>query len=294
MTNKNLGNMNRQRGHVLILVLIVLAVGSLLITPMLRYVFTGLKEADISKELLLKQYAADAGVEYSLWQLKYNVDGLTDQLSPENPSCSTSITVNGIDVPVTTEISQSPQSGNGSFTIPPPESGIHLAVALEITSPSWSGSGQIAYLTHIVSIYNYGTSAVHLKALLQQLDPYLEYVSGSYEGPNAELTKTYVNDHWELHFDFREPLPRLGTQEAMFITFIASAEEDMGEHAYSGSGEVSYAGFEEEEVLSYSGESGTAAFGLYDLTITIGSYTVLVNVGITEEGEIIVRSWQIQ
>ena len=58
----------------------------------------------------------------------------------------------------------------------------------------------------------------------------------------------------------------------------------MGEHSYQGSGYVTYAGFEEEGVL-YSGGSGIASFGLYDITVTVGSYTYLVNVGITEEGE---------
>ncbi len=65
----------------------------------------------------------------------------------------------------------------------------------------------------------------------------------------------------------------------------------MGELTYSGSGWVGYAGFEEDEAVSYSGESGLASFGPYDVTVTVGSYTVLVNVGITEEGEIVLRSW---
>ncbi len=69
--------------------------------------------------------------------------------------------------------------------------------------------------------------------------------------------------------------------------------EDVGEHNYLGSGHVTYAGFEEEGVL-YSGESGIESFGLYDITITVGSNTYLVNAGITEEGEIVLRSWQLQ
>ncbi|GAI01234.1 unnamed protein product, partial [marine sediment metagenome] len=40
--------------------------------------------------------------------------------------------------------------------------------------------------------------------------------------------------------------------------------------------------------------SGPASFGLYDITVSIGGYAVLVNVGITEEGELVIRSWQIQ
>ena len=293
MANRKLDNMNNQRGQALILVLIALALGSLLIIPTLNYVSTGLLETRLSKQQLFEQYAADAAVEYGLWQLKYNVDGLTDQLTPANPSANSSITVNGIEVPITTEISQSLQEDTGPFPVLPSESGIHLAVALQIIPPSWSRSGQIAYLTHVVYIYNYGTSAAHLKTVFQQLDPNLLYVEGSYEGPVADLTETYVNDHWELYFDFTEPLPKLEAQETIVITFIASTGEDMGEHNYLGSGYVTYAGFEEEGVV-YSGESGIASFGLYDITVTVGSYTYLVNVGITEEGEIVLRSWQLQ
>jgi hypothetical protein len=285
--------MHSQRGQALTLVLIALVLGSMMITPIFQYVNTGLVAAGVSEELLLQQYAADAAVEYSLWQLKYNIDGLTDGLDPENPSSDTSITVNGIEVPVTTEISQSPQDDTGPFPVLPSESGIHLAVALTIVPPSWSASGQTAYFTHLVYIYNYGTSRAHLKSLFQQLDPALTYVAESYEGPVADLTMTEVNDHWELNFGFGEPLPKLDEQEAMVLSFIASASGNAGEYTFSGSGRVTYAGFEEEETV-YSGASGPASFGLYDITVTVGSYTVLVNVGITEDGDIVLRSYQVQ
>lgn len=285
--------MEGQRGQALLLVLIALVLGSMLITPILQYGSTGLVASRISEELLLQQYAADAAVEYSLWQLKYNIGGVTDGLGPENPSSTTSITVNGIEVPVTTEISQSPQADTGPFPVLPSEPGIHLAVALTIIPPSWSGSGQTAYFTHLVYIYNYGTSEAHLKTLSQQLDPAFVYVADSYEGPAADLTTAYVGDHWELNFRFHTPRPRLGEQEAMVISFIASASGAMGEHTFSGSGQVTYAGFEQDAAM-YSGTSGPASFGLYDITVTVGPYTLLVNVGITEEGELVLRSYQVQ
>jgi len=291
MKNRKLEGMNRQRGQALILVLIALALGSLIITPTLNYVNTGLLETRVSKKVLLKQYAADAAVEYSLWQLQYNIDGLTDQLGPENPSSNTSVTANGMEVSVTTEISYSPQSDNGSFTVPASVPGTHLAVALDILAPVWTKSANEAYIPHMVYIYNYGTSAVHLKGLFQQLGPDLTYLEGSYEGADADLTKIHVDDHWELYFDFAEPLPKLEAQEIMVITFTTWATKDMGEYTFSGDGWVSYAAFQEE---CFSGESGTAAFGLYDITVTIGSSTLLVNVGITEEGEIVLRSYQFQ
>jgi len=275
------------------MVLLVLALGSLLITPMLNYVSTGLTGVRISEDLLFKQYAADAAVEYSLWQLNYNVDGLTEGLDPENPSDNTTIIVNGIEVPIITEISMSPDSDNGSFPVFPSESGIHIGVALEIIPPPWSEPGEIAYFTHLVYIYNYGTSEAHLKALFQQLDPALTYVAGSYDGPEADLTETFVDDHQELHFDFSTPRPKLGEQEAIIISFITEGEAVSWEQHYTCSGWVSYSGFEEEAV-QYSGQSGLASFGLYDITVSIGGYTVLVNVGITEEGELVIRSWQIQ
>jgi len=275
------------------MVLLVLALGSLLITPMLNYVSTGLTGVRISEDLLFKQYAADAAVEYSLWQLNYNVDGLTEGLDPENPSDNTTIIVNGIEVPIITEISMSPDSDNGSFPVFPSESGIHIGVALEIIPPPWSEPGEIAYFTHLVYIYNYGTSEAHLKALFQQLDPALTYVAGSYDGPEADLTETFVDDHQELHFDFSTPRPKLGEQEAIIISFITEGEAVSWEQHYTCSGWVSYSGFEEEAV-QYSGQSGLASFGLYDITVSIGGYTVLVYVGITEEGELVIRSWQIQ
>ena len=194
MANRRLGNMNNQRGQALILVLIALALGSLLITPTLNYVSTGLLETRLSKQQLFEQYAADAAVEYGLWQLKYNVDGLTDELNPENPS-NTSITVNGIEVPITTEITQSSLGDTWPFPIPSSQTGIHLTTVLVIGPPFFSEDEQIAYFPHVVYMFNSGSSTVHMKTVFQQLDPRLTYVPGSYNGPDADLTDTYVDDH---------------------------------------------------------------------------------------------------
>ena len=294
MVNGKLKTANGQRGQALILVLIALALGSLLITPTVNYVSAGLVETRVSEDMFLNQYAADAAAEYSLWQLKYNVDNIVNQLGTENPSSTTSVTINGMEIPITTEISYSPESDEGAFTVPGSLSGIHIAAALDIRPTCWSGAGQKSFLTHVVYIYNYGTSAVHPKGLFQRLDPELKYVQGSYDGPDANLTKTLVGDHWELNYEFTNPLPTLGEQDIMTITFATWAKKDMGEYTFSGDGWVSYAAFQAEEVECYSGESGVASFGLYDITATAGSYTILINVGITEEGEIVVRSWQVQ
>jgi len=58
-----------QRGVVLIIVLILLAVGGLTIAPMLSHMSTGLKAGQTYERKTNEYYAADAGVEDALWQI---------------------------------------------------------------------------------------------------------------------------------------------------------------------------------------------------------------------------------
>ena len=58
-----------QRGVVLIIVLILLAVGGLTIAPMLSHMGTGLKAGQTYEKKTDEYYAADAGVEDALWQI---------------------------------------------------------------------------------------------------------------------------------------------------------------------------------------------------------------------------------
>ncbi len=285
-------NIEGQRGQTIVLVLVALALGSLLIFPALQYVGTGLAGARVSQSLLLNQYAADAAVEYTLWQLTYDVDGLTTALDPDNPSSTDTITVNGIDVPVTTAISVNPESDEGNFPTLATESGVHLGAGMDILPPDWAGDGDTAEFTHLVYVYNYGTSESKPKALYQQLDPRLTYEAGSYAGPPAAVTATLVDGHWELVIDLDTPLPSLDPDEGFLISFRASGEANTDEEPFETSGWVTYAGFDED--LVFSGDSGPASFGLYDITATVGGYTLLVNVGITEEGDIVLRSYQVQ
>ncbi len=293
--NRRSESTNGQRGSAFILVLIALALGSLIITPTLNYVSTGIVETRISEDLLLEQYTADAAIEYSLWQLKYNVDGITDLLNNENPSCDTTITVNGIEVPVIVSITQSPLGENWPFPVPASQDGVHLDTALVMKSPFWSDDGQTAYFPHVVYMYNSGDSVVHPNSMFQQLDPRFTYVEESYQGFAADLTTTYVDDHWELYFDLDTPLPRLDEGQATFVSFLVSTDGDIGDNTYYSSGSVGYSAFEAEEGEIFYGEYSPSTIGYYyDVFADVGFCTILVNVGITEEGEIIIRSYQFQ
>ncbi len=282
MASRKLDGMERQRGQALILVLVALAFGSLLITPTLNYVSTGLLEIRVAEEQLQRQYAADAGVEYGLWQLKYNVDDITDELDYDNPSDNTTITINDIEVPIITDITQSPLGEDWPFPVPSAQSGIHLDTALDIKPPFWSEDGQTAYFPHVIYMYNSGDSAAHPNSLFQQLDPRFTYVEGSWEGFGADLTETYVDDHWELYFDLHAPLPKLEEQQATFVSFLVSTDGEIGDDAYTSSGSVGYSAFEAEEGEIFFGEYSPSTVGYYyDITVDGGSFTILVNVGIT-------------
>ncbi len=102
MSQESESRPGRDRGFVLVIVLLVLVVGALSIPPTLMYMGTGLKAAQVSEKRLLEEYAAEAAVEYSLWQIAYNIDGIVDGLSVENPVAITTLTINGIDVTTVT------------------------------------------------------------------------------------------------------------------------------------------------------------------------------------------------
>jgi len=61
-----------EKGQALILVVILLLVGGLIITPLLSYMGTGLIAGRVYEEKAADLYAADAGVEDGIWQIKYD------------------------------------------------------------------------------------------------------------------------------------------------------------------------------------------------------------------------------
>jgi hypothetical protein len=69
-----LGNlMKNQSGQaVLVNTLILVAVGALVMTPLLRFMVTGVKSGQTHEEMTLGLYGADAGVEDALWQMQYD------------------------------------------------------------------------------------------------------------------------------------------------------------------------------------------------------------------------------
>ena len=59
-----------EKGQALVIVLGLLVIGGLTIFPLLAYMSTGLNAGQIHKEEMVVYYAADAGVELAIWNLK--------------------------------------------------------------------------------------------------------------------------------------------------------------------------------------------------------------------------------
>jgi Tfp pilus assembly protein PilX len=76
MTATGKGLVRSERGFSFILVLILMLVGTLIISAVLRYMGTGLIAAEVHQQKMGEFYAADSGLNDGLWRIK------NDRLSP--------------------------------------------------------------------------------------------------------------------------------------------------------------------------------------------------------------------
>jgi len=70
----------KQNGHVFITALIILVLGTLMLTPLLAFMSTGLKTGQAFEEQTDLLYAADAGIENALWQIQNGGAGIIDAI----------------------------------------------------------------------------------------------------------------------------------------------------------------------------------------------------------------------
>ncbi len=117
MIRRIFNKLNKERGVVLIVVLILLAVGGLTIAPMLSHMSTGLKAGQTYEKKTDQYYTADAGVENALWQIT------REQRLPEFPSEQgdqwpyTIEDLNGKSITVTIEYTGKDAEGNDIYKI---------------------------------------------------------------------------------------------------------------------------------------------------------------------------------
>jgi hypothetical protein len=110
MFNKVIKIFNSEKGQVLPLVLIAVAMGALVIPSFLNRTGTSLIGSRVYAQELYAQYAADSGAEHAIWDLKYG--GLGDTLSSvgDNVTYALGEAVNGLTVNVSVVKTGEPNS----------------------------------------------------------------------------------------------------------------------------------------------------------------------------------------
>jgi hypothetical protein len=156
----------QEKGQVMIVALVVMMVGTLVVTPSISYAATNTKSFDLDKTAWQGFYAADAGIEQVLWSLKQGV-ALPTGLAQ---------TPNGMQVAITTESKghYTLIAGEWVVTGGPHSQDLHISTWMtwdEIANKyiydvdlQWFGPGQCKLTTVGVRLpvgYDYVSESVH-------------------------------------------------------------------------------------------------------------------------------------
>ncbi|MDD4877221.1 MAG: hypothetical protein PHQ86_08880, partial [Dehalococcoidales bacterium] len=105
----------KELGQALIMVLIVLAIGTVLVVPSLRLTATSLMNSPIVERQTKGLYAADAAQEYILWKLLY--DDLGQEFTVPGEEGKAVFNFDVCDVPVSATVVMRAESGQGGTTL---------------------------------------------------------------------------------------------------------------------------------------------------------------------------------
>jgi len=175
-----------EKGQALLLTLLLLLIGSLILTPALNFMGTGVKSGQVYEQKNAEIYAADAGVEDALWHIRNDfVEDLLGEGYDEYDYSSPypypyDLLVNGKNVTVTIQNIWIPKDIPDPSPPTPSEAGQIIAdeKLLIIGYPS---SSESTYTIKIV--YNWDTTAernaLKVKTIGIWLSPGFEYEDGS-------------------------------------------------------------------------------------------------------------------
>lgn len=269
------GNGGSQRGVAFIIVLVLLAVGSLIIPPWLQFVQTALHASYLSRDTLKDDTSASAGVRQAIWRLQTNDGGLFDLLSPENPTASYSVLLNGMEVFVEVTVPQVPDPPPP----PPQQSGPHLHVG-KSRSVKWLKYNEAKSFTYTINVTNYGSSTMHIGELGDTIPPPFCYIAGSSSGITcADPTITLDNNRQVLTWILDAPLPRLNAGQTRTQTFTVV-------HTGGNSGMYYNEGWAVDYPRSIgkvpSGPTAPVAIGVYNIRVHARSAVVKSQVSVSD------------
>lgn len=191
--------MKQQRGQVLILVLILLAVGSLLIVPVIDYTTIALRSQQISEDTMVEQRVADSSLEDALWKL-------LNELDLNNPATNYSLYGANIDIQIPIIAASAWQNIQ------------QISVKVEI-EPNWLGNSAEG-TTYIIRIDM--PSAWKFTSIVLPLPKGLRYLSHTsyYKGPDQQRD---LDPDAEVNIYNRTV--RWGPDNPGFVPMVKSEEE---------------------------------------------------------------------
>ena len=197
-----------EAGQVMPLVLAMMALGSLVMVPLLNHAATTINTGKLVEEKTKGIYAAGAGVEDALWKIKND--------TPDSLPYSYQLTgINGMTVDVVIdEIEAIAGEELG-------ETGVHEDWLVSITSISYNAETEIYDYT--MSLTNNGSGNIKIVKIMIIFPPLIEYVEGSTSGDITTDDPTVVGDYytgvtliWEMPTGAYPTIPIGETSEHCF------------------------------------------------------------------------------
>lgn len=204
--------------------LCILALGGLFITASLKYSTTVMVAARTVQEDMKGIYAAEAGLEHTLWSLKNGstpLTGLTEEINGMTVNMSTNNT--GTYTLFFGQMIYVDPNGHSDF----------LSVS---TNVSWD-SGEGAY-KYVIAVTLQTTSTIHLWEVGARLPPGYSYVDNSAAGfpenlSDSEPTENLTQSAWMLRWVFSSPYPDVSpgdpvATQTFYIAGTGNLEGDYG------------------------------------------------------------------
>ena len=207
----------KEIGQALILVLILLAIGSLLVVPTLRLGSTSSLSSQVVERQIKGLYAADAAQEYILWKLLYDTTWRSQQLQNNDDSYSFDFDVCG--VPVSATVIMRAVEGEGG-TILATDDRIKPTKTVTPNELSSGGSHTFTYIIELEQLSSDNSQG--LDAVYDVLPKAFDYVPGSsrlrvsgdeweaYPDPSIYTTANQQRLRWPASGFFTEPMRSFG------------------------------------------------------------------------------------
>ena len=163
-----------EKGFVLVLVVIFLALGSLLVIPALRLAYTTLNIKQLRTLALEDQYARDGAAEHAMWRLRYG--GGTAELTEASQTIDYDIVLNGITTHIVIQLRAEP----GLSGAPLAKGGFKVLPGSTVTPTSATPAVPTTFdYTITMQELNPDPTKGEVDEVWDQLPPGFTYVAGS-------------------------------------------------------------------------------------------------------------------